>query len=1233
MADTNTQSVLEDLFRRRILVLDGAMGTMVQRYGLSEADFRGTLLQDHPKDQRGNNDVLVLTRPDVIGEIHRAYLEVGADIIETCTFTSTSVAQADYGLEHLVYEMNVQGARIAKEAAAEYTRKDPSKPRFVAGAIGPTNRTLSISPDVNNPAYRAIEFDELKAAYAEQVRGLIDGGVDLLLPETSFDTLNMKAAIFAIEEVFEERGIRLPVVLSCTITDRSGRTLSGQTIEAFWYSVEHAKPLAVGLNCALGATEMRPYLETLASIAPTFISCYPNAGLPNAFGGYDETPEDTARIVREFAEAGWLNLVGGCCGTTPDHIRAIAEAVRGVAPHVPVEPDGYSHFSGLEPFTIRPDTGFVMIGERTNVTGSKKFARLIKSGDYEGALTVAAEQVRAGANMIDVNMDEGMLDSAKEMGTFLKLVATEPEIARVPIMVDSSKFEVIEAGLKCVQGKGIVNSISLKEGEEVFREQARRIRRYGAGVVVMAFDEEGQATTTERRVAICQRAYRILTEEVGFPPQEIVFDPNILAIATGIEEHNDYAVSFIEATREIKRLCPGVHVSGGVSNLSFSFRGNDVVREAMHAAFLYHAVKAGMDMGIVNAGQLAVYEEIPKDLLELIEDVIFNRRPDATERLVAFAETVKGKSQARAEDLSWRDGTVEERLSHALVKGIVDFIEQDVEEARQKYEKPLDVIEGPLMDGMKIVGDLFGSGKMFLPQVVKSARVMKKAVAYLLPFMEEEKRRREAAGESVRPQGKVLLATVKGDVHDIGKNIVGVVLGCNNFEVIDLGVMVPCEKILATAREQGVSIIGLSGLITPSLDEMVHVAKEMERQKFDVPLLIGGATTSRQHTAVKIAPAYSHPTLHVLDASRAVGVVSGLLDPAQRPELEAKNRAEQEKLRELYTQRQSRPLLPYQQACERRLRIEWRAEDIARPSFLGRRVVDDMPLAELVPYIDWTFLFHAWELRGKYPEILEHPTYGSAARDLFAQAQALLRRIVDERLLRARGVYGFWPANSDGDDVVLFTDETRKHELVRFNFLRQQETKYEGQPVYRSLADYVAPLDSGLGDYVGAFAVTAGLGADEVVGAFRAAHDDYSAIMVKALADRLAEAFAEYLHERARRDWGYGADENLTKEDLIAEKFRGIRPAFGYPACPDHSEKVKLFELLDAPSLGITLTESYAMQPAASVSGIYLAHPEARYFAVGRVNLDQVEAYARRKGISVKQAERLLAPNLAYDPD
>ena len=1233
MADTTPQNALAEQLRRRILILDGAMGTMVQRYKLEEKDFRGDILKDHAHDQKGNNDVLVLTCPDVIGAIHRDYLEAGADIIETSTFSSNVIAQADYGLEHMIRELNVAGARVAREAADEYTKKDPSRPRFVAGSMGPTNRTLSISPDVNDPSFRATDFQTMKNAFAEQVRALLDGGVDLLLPETSIDTLNMKATIFAIEEVFAERGVRVPVVLSCTITDRSGRTLSGQTIEAFWYSVEHAKPLAVGLNCALGAAEMRPYVETLANKAPCFISLYPNAGLPNAFGEYDELPEQTAAVLREYGQNGWLNIVGGCCGTTPDHIRAIAKVVEGLPPHVPATSDGLSHFSGLEPFTIRPETGFVMIGERTNVTGSKKFARLIKSGDHESALQVALEQVRGGANVIDVNMDEGMLDSEKEMASFLKLVATEPEIARVPIMIDSSKWSVIEAGLQWVQGKGIVNSISLKEGEDAFREHARKVRRFGAGVVVMAFDEEGQATTVERRVAICRRAYRILTEEVGFPPEDIIFDPNILAIATGIEEHDDYAVSFIEAARQIKKACPGVHISGGVSNLSFSFRGNDVVREAMHAAFLFHAMKAGMDMGIVNAGQLAVYQDIPKDLLEHVEDVILNRRKDATERLVAFAETVKGKGQAREEDLAWRDAPVEERLSHALVKGLVDFIDEDVEEARQKYPKPLEVIEGPLMDGMRIVGDLFGAGKMFLPQVVKSARVMKKAVAWLMPYMEAEKAERAAAGESVAAQGKVLLATVKGDVHDIGKNIVGVVLSCNNYEIIDLGVMVPCEKILETAKKENVSIIGLSGLITPSLDEMVHVAKEMERQKFEVPLLIGGATTSRQHTAVKIAPGYHESTVHVLDASRAVNVVSSLLDGAQKTVFDEKNRKEQDDLRALYAQRQSRPLLPYEQATKKKVDIAWRAEDLAKPSFLGRRVLDDQPLADLVPFIDWTFLFHAWELRGKYPEILEHAEYGEAARDLFKQAQTLLKRIVDEKLLKARGVHAFWPANSDGDDIVLWTDDTRKHELARFNLLRQQETKYDGQPVYRSLADYVAPIETGLADYVGGFAVTAGLGADEVVGAYEAAHDDYSAIMVKALADRLAEAFAESLHQTARREWGYGKDEKLSNDDLISEKYRGIRPAFGYPACPEHSEKTKLFELLDAPKLGITLTESFAMLPAASVSGIYLAHPEAKYFALGRINVDQVEAYERRKGVSVRQAERWLGPSLAYDPD
>jgi 5-methyltetrahydrofolate--homocysteine methyltransferase len=1232
VAVTPTQEVLEKLLRERILILDGAMGTMIQRHKLGEADFRGQRFKDHPRDLRGDNELLVLTRPDVIETIHRDYFEAGADIVETNTFSSNAVSQADYGLESLAYELNVAAAKIAAGVAREFSAREPAKPRFVAGAIGPTNRTLSISPDVNNPALRTLTWGELERAYAEQVRGLLDGGADLLLVETAFDTLNQKAAIFAIEEVFEERGLRVPVMLSVTITDRSGRTLSGQTIEAWWNSVAHANALLVGLNCALGAAEMRPYVEELASVSSAYISCYPNAGLPNAFGEYEELPPETARVLGEFATLGWVNLVGGCCGTTPDHIRAIARAVAGVKPHRRSTPPDYARLSGLEPFTIRPDTNFVMIGERTNVTGSKKFARLIKSDDYEAALAVAIEQVRGGANLIDVNMDEGMLDSEAAMTRFLNLVATEPEIARVPTMVDSSKWSVIEAGLKCVQGKGIVNSISLKEGEEKFRQQARLVKRYGAGVVVMAFDEVGQAASLERKVEICQRAYRILTQEVGFNPQDIVFDPNILAIATGLEEHNDYAIAYIEATRIIKQSCPGVKISGGVSNLSFSFRGNERVREAIHSAFLYHAIRAGMDMGIVNAGQLAVYEEIPRDLLELVEDVIFNRRPDATERLVAFAETVKGKAETREQDLAWRSGTVEERLSHALVKGLVDFIDEDVEEARQKFARPLQVIEGPLMDGMKIVGDLFGSGKMFLPQVVKSARVMKKAVAYLLPFMEEEKRRNPELAQR-GSQGKVLLATVKGDVHDIGKNIVGVVLGCNNYEVIDLGVMTPCEKILETARQGAVDIIGLSGLITPSLDEMVHVAKEMDRLGFTTPLLIGGATTSKQHTAVKIAPAYRESTVHVLDASRAVGVVSSLLNPEAKQGFDATNRQGQADIRELHSQRQRRPLLPYREAREKRFAIEWRKEDVPQPSFVGRRLLEDFPLGEIVPYIDWTFFFHAWELRGKFPQILEHPDFGEAARDLFNNAQRLLQQIVDEKLLTASGVYGFWPAAADNDDIVVFADEPRTVELVRFPMLRQQETKYEGQPAYRSLADYIAPLGNGLADHLGAFAVTAGIGADELARTFEKAHDDYSAIMVKALADRLAEAFAELLHERARKDWGYGEGEQLTNEDLIAERYRGIRPAFGYPAYPEHSAKVELFSLLDAPSAGIRLTETFAMTPPASVSGLYFAHPEARYFALGRIGRDQVESYARRRGVDVKQAERWLAPNLGYDPD
>jgi 5-methyltetrahydrofolate--homocysteine methyltransferase len=1227
---------LRTLLDRRVLILDGAMGTMIQRHRLTEADFRGDRLRDHRHDQKGNSDVLVLTRPDVISSIHHEYLAAGADIVESNTFTSTAIAQADYGLEGLVYELNVAGARLAKAAAAEWTARTPGQPRFAAGSIGPTNRTLSISPDVNDPAFRAMTFDQAREAYEEQVRGLLDGGADLLLLETIFDTLNAKAAIVAIENVFEARGVRLPLIISVTITDRSGRTLSGQTLDAFYVSIRHARPLAVGLNCALGARDMRPYLEELARMAECYVSVYPNAGLPNAFGEYDELPPETARLLQDFVAGGITNIVGGCCGTTPDHIAAVRQAVEGIAPR-PL-PAGswldaglshgasFSRFSGLETLTIRPDSTFQMIGERTNVTGSARFARLIKSGNYAEAVQVAAEQVRGGANILDVNMDEGMLDSERAMTTFLNYIATEPEIARVPVMIDSSRWTVIEAGLKCVQGKSIVNSISLKEGEADFLDKARLVQRFGAGVVVMAFDETGQADTTERKVAICQRAYRLLVDQAGFDPSDIIFDPNILAIATGLDEHNEYAINFIEATRIIKETCPGAKVSGGVSNLSFSFRGNDVVREAMHSAFLLHAIRAGMDMGIVNAGQLVVYEDIPRDLLEHVEDVIFNRRSDATERLVQFAEAVKGSGTKRQADLAWREAAVASRLSHALVHGVVDYIEQDVEEARQQYKRPLQVIEGPLMDGMKVVGDLFGAGKMFLPQVVKSARAMKKAVAYLLPYMEEEKR----LSGSPSAQGRVLMATVKGDVHDIGKNIVGVVLGCNNYEVIDLGVMVPAAKILDIAVEQRADIIGLSGLITPSLDEMVIVAREMKRRGMTTPLLIGGATTSKQHTAVKIAPEYSAPVVHVLDASRAVDVVSSLLG-SKLGAFDSANRAAQDETREKYAGRAEKPLLTYEQARANRLQFDWDDHVIASPWFVGRRYLDDVPLGDLAKYIDWTFFFSAWELKGRYPGILSHPQYGEAARELFGHAQALLGRIIEEKLLVARGAYAFWPANSEGDDIVVFADDSRRVELARLPMLRQQEVIADGRP-NRSLADFVAPRDSGVPDYIGMFAVTAGLGADDLVRRFEAELDDYHAIMTKALADRLAEAFAEYLHAQARRDWGYGADEQLANEELIAEKYRGIRPAYGYPACPDHSEKFTLFRLLDAGRQGITLTEHAAMLPAASVSGLYFSHPQAKYFNVGRIGRDQLEAYAKRKRMPVEEVERWLAPNLAYDP-
>ena len=1221
---------IEQLLQNRIAILDGAMGTMIQTHKLDEAAFRGTQFARHPRDLKGCNDLLCITRPELIETIHLQYLEAGADIIETNTFNSTSISMADYQLEAHAYDLNLAGARVARRAVDAAMAKDPSRPRFVAGTMGPTNRTASMSPDVNNAAFRAVTYDQLVEAYTEQVRGLMDGGADLLLVETVFDSLNSKAALFAIDQYFESVGRRVPVMVSCTIIQRgNNRTLSGQTVEAYWNSISHMKLLSVGINCALGAREMRPHVEELAGIAPVRISCHPNAGLPNAFGGFDETPDMMAADLRDFAANGWLNIVGGCCGTTPEYIAAIAEAVRDCKPHVPATPQPYTRLSGMDPLVIRPDTNFVNIGERTNVTGSPQFAKLILGGDYESALTVARQQVEGGAQVIDINMDEGMLDSEKAMVTFLNLIAGETDIARVPVMIDSSKWSVIEAGLKCVQGKPVVNSISLKEGEQAFRERATLVRRYGAAVVVMAFDEAGQADTRDRKVEICARAYRILTEEIGFPPQDIIFDPNILTVATGIEEHNNYAVDFIEATRWIKANLPLCKVSGGVSNISFSFRGNSIVREAMHSAFLYHAIKAGLDMGIVNAGQLAVYEEIPRDLRELVEDVLLNRRPDATERLVAFAETVRQKDKAVVRDDAWRQGTVEERLSHALVKGVTDHIEADVEEARKQYPKPLMVIEGPLMAGMSVVGDLFGSGKMFLPQVVKSARVMKKAVAYLLPFMEEEKR---ASGDT-RAQGKILMATVKGDVHDIGKNIVGVVLGCNNYEVIDLGVMVPCDKILQTARERSVDMIGLSGLITPSLDEMVHVAREMKREGFSIPLLIGGATTSKAHTAVKIAPMYEPPVVHVLDASRAVGVVSSLMSLDQKSAFVEKTRLDQEQVRQAHQDRGPKVLLTLEQARARRTPIEWRAADIPKPAFTGVRVLDAFPLGEIVPFIDWTPFFHTWELRGRYPKIFEDPTVGPKAKELFDDAQVLLKEIVGKKLLKARGVYGFFPASSVGDDIELYTDEMRTGVLTTFHTLRQQTPKPDGQ-FNLALADFIAPKSTGLADYFGAFAVTAGIGVEALCERFEKDHDDYNSIMSKALADRLAEGFAELLHKKAREDWGYGRTENFSSEELIRERYRGIRPAPGYPACPDHTEKRLLFDLLQAEkNAGILLTETFAMCPASSVSGFYFAHPEAKYFAVGKIGRDQVADYARRKNMDVGAIERWLSPNLNYDPD
>ena len=1223
---TETTRLIQKLARERILILDGAMGTAIQGYRLGEADFRGTRFERHPKELKGNNDLVVLTRPDVASAIHEAYLEAGADIIETNTFSAQAISQADYDLESVVYDLNVEAAMLAKRAARKYSEKTPDRPRFVAGAIGPTTRSLSLSPRVNEPAFRAVTFDQVKAAYAEQIRALMDGGVDLLLIETIFDTLNAKAAIFAAEEVFEDRKLRLPVMLSVTITDKSGRTLSGQTVEAFWTSVAHANPISVGINCALGARDMRPYMAELGRAAPVLVSCYPNAGLPNAFGEYDETPEITGSLLAEFARDGLFNIVGGCCGTTPEHIRAIADKVRGLAPRPVPSAVPATRYSGLEVLTVDASSNFIMVGERTNVTGSKKFANLIKAGDYQKALEVAAEQVRSGANIIDVNMDEGMLDSEAAMVTFLNLVASEPEICRVPVMVDSSKWSVIEAGLKCIQGKSIVNSISLKEGEADFLDKAKKCRRYGAGVVVMAFDEEGQAETAERKLAICTRAYRLLTEQAGFDPHDIVFDPNVFAVATGIEGHNQFAMAFIEAARAIKRDLPGAKISGGVSNLSFSFRGNDPVREAFHSAFLFHAIRAGMDMGIVNAGQLVVYEQIEKNLLERVEDVLFDRRPDATERMVEIAETVKGTVKKKEQDQAWRSLSVEERIAHALVQGVVDHIEADVEEARQKLGRPLAVIEGPMMAGMATVGDLFGAGKMFLPQVVKSARVMKRGVAHLEPFMAAEK----AASGSTAPNAKVVMATVKGDVHDIGKTIVGVVLGCNNYKVVDQGVMVPADKILDAAVAEKADLVGLSGLITPSLDEMVNVAREMERRGMKLPLLIGGATTSRQHTAVKIAPAYSGAALHVLDASRAVNVVSALMDREKSEAYVGAVRDEQERLRRIHQSKLERPLIALPDARARRPQIDHGKARVPRPAFTGTRLLLDQPLLEIAKYIDWTFFFTAWELPGKYPALLDDPLYGPAARDLFENAQSQLKQVIAGKLLRANAVYGFWPAASDGDDIVLYRDDARRDELCRLSMLRQQ-LKHDAGPC-RSLADFVAPIGSGVDDWVGAFAVTAGIGERELAAHYARLLDDYDSIIVKALADRLAEAFAEYLHERVRREWGYGQGERFTAKDLIDERYRGIRPAFGYPACPDHSEKLKLFSLLDPARVGISLTESFAMQPAASVSGIYLAHPEARYFNVGRIGRDQVEDYAGRKGVSVAQVEAWLHPSLSYEP-
>ena len=1247
MSEISGEAHLKALLGERILILDGAMGTQIQKHRLEEADFRGERFKDHGHELKGNNDLLVLTRPDVIAEIHRGFLDAGADILETNTFNANRISQADYGLEAEVYAINRAAAELARAAADAYRKEVDDRPVFVAGGMGPTNRTASLSPDVNNPGYRAVSFDDLRIAYREQAEGLADGGVDTFLIETIFDTLNAKAAIFALEELFEERGRRWPVMLSVTVTDASGRTLSGQTVEAFWNSVSHARPLSVGINCALGAKDMAPYIEELSRIAGTHISCYPNAGLPNAFGEYDDTPAHMAGILEDFAKSGWLNIVGGCCGSTPAHIAEIARRMQTQAPRKVPRITPASRFSGLEAQTIQGESApFFVVGERTNVTGSPRFRKLIKEGNFDEALEVARQQVENGANMIDINFDEGLLDAEACMRKFLNLLAAEPDISRVPVMVDSSRWSVIEAGLQCLQGKGVVNSISLKEGETEFLRQARLIQRYGAAVVVMAFDEQGQAVTKEDKVRICKRAYDLLVERLDFNPADIIFDPNILTVATGIEEHNAYALNFIEAAREIKKVCPHARISGGVSNISFSFRGNNIVREAMHSAFLYHAIRAGLDMGIVNAGMLAVYQDIETELRDRIEDVLFNRSPEATDALIALAERFKGqKEEVRESDrLAWREGTVEERLGHAIRHGLVDFVDADTEEARQKYSRPLDVIEGPLMDAMKVVGDLFGEGKMFLPQVVKSARVMKRAVAWLTPYMEKEKAERNARlsaeaaarGEAYNPAketaGDIVLATVKGDVHDIGKNIVGVVLACNNYTVHDLGVMVPCDKIIAKIREVDADIVGLSGLITPSLDEMVHNARAFAREGIHIPLLIGGATTSKIHTAVKIEPEFKGAVVHVPDASRVVGVCSKLLGEESRAAAIEEAREENARHRERYLagQKQAAPLLSLQEAQANAPAFDWATTDIPVPEKIGLQVIDNLPIEELVPFIDWSPFFWAWELKGVFPKILTHAKYGEEATKLYEDGRRMLEKLVRDQALRPRAAFGLWPANSEGNAVRLFDSPDRTREAARFHFLRQQRAKISGEGSHNlCCSDFVAPLSSGRVDYMGGFALTSGTETEAIAKGYEARHDDYTAILVKAIGDRLAEAFAEYLHKKVREQWGFGLTENLSNEDLIAEKYRGIRPALGYPSVPDHTEKRFLFDLLQAEAnTGVTLTENFAMHPAGSVCGLYFAHPQAKYFNIGKIGRDQLEAYAATKQRSIEEMERWLAPIL-----